>query len=275
MAVIRLREKEAEAIRSRADERMAYNAEDRGCAGEMIALLSLDAETSFPIQIELTDAALSDLFEDGKEMRQVTEDNVRLAEGVAIDWRRSGGDAFYVWVVDQVRLRSMAVAHEVSLAKAELTALMHFAKTWIFGLSYACESSWVAEADGSVLEKQRSISKAVKERAAVNKADEAHHRKVEDDDLEGALEVFGVLQGALSAFSQKMDPGPADVVWIEFSGVALRWLKDKREEERQSQNERGIVTRNHTFLLFVLDRIASRLGFEPASSTPELKAEGV
>lgn len=277
MAVITLNKKEADAIRRRAEERLGCNPEDRGGSAEV--LLGILASSEYPIFVTLQDEALDDLLRDGDEIRQGVEDNTRLAEGVAIDWKRSGGDAYYVWVVDQIRLRS-AVAHpEVKLAEAELKALMHFAKTWILDLAYASDSNWARPGEISVLESRRRLYLRQQNREAIAEDDQDLKRcaRIEEDDLEGALDVFGVLQGARLAFSEaKGLPEPGEYVLIEFSGTALRWLRGKRDESRRSLAERcGSVeidggTRNDTFVLFVLDNIADQLAGESRETAGEL-----
>ena len=286
MGLIRLNRQETEALRVRAKERADYNLEDRGCSLRLLELLEEAEDRSkslFPLELFFDAGMLADLAEDREEMRRDVLDRVKLAEGVAIDWRRSEGDAFYVWVLDQIRIRarnhSALVTPEVRLSEAELKALSHFAKTWIFDLTYACDSNWARGDEGSVLEQQRRIAQRNQDREPVSAEDRARHAKIEEDDLEGALEVFGVLgHGARRAFCGVKGTFPSGYVLVEFSGIAIRWLKDKQEEMRASLAARRASveisggTRNDTFVLFVLDGIFDRLDGEAVDGPSDRKA---
>lgn len=118
MTLIELSDKAVDAIRGRAQwivDSAGFFGDDHDDAAKNV-LAALDERTDNG-SVDFDDATLAWLNEDGKEMRQVVEENTRLIDGVAIDWEGSTGDAHYVWALGDMAAR-LAQAADPTLGTA-------------------------------------------------------------------------------------------------------------------------------------------------------------
>lgn len=153
---------------------------------------------------------------------------------------------------------------KVKLSQAEVKALCHYAKTKVLTLAQDCSAStWVRPGAIPATAEQRRRAEEFKR--AHSAAELERFAKIEEDDMLGALEVYGVLAASQLAFAKEVDwPEEVEAVEIKFSPVAREWLAERRQELRSALDlRRGSIeidggTRNETFCLFVLDTIAEQ-----------------